>query len=449
MGKGIILGIDFSLDFTQIAYLKNDITPTSISVGSADNYQIPTKVCYNSELDEWSIGEEAVSKGRLGKSVLYTGLPKRAYGNMTEESVQVLTVFMSQIIDLAKEYCKVDTIRSVLVTVDDLTPEVAANLEKVFADIGYDESRVKIVSHTESFVCFALNQNSDIWNNKVYMINYDKNSFSLRRMQVMKGKKPTVVNVEEEDLSFIENSIKEKYLVFDADMTNDAIGKLDEALAEFLEQDLQKNVVSAIYLVGQGFYEAEWTHTIKAIIANRRVFMGNNLIVKGAAYAAREFFHLPHLDEFLVACKGRTKLKITMDVRKKERDNTVTLSNIGDYWYKSSSLIECIMDEPTVAQFEMHDIINKKVERFEIDLSDFPKRPSKTTRIQVSFRYLDENKFEITIKDLGFGEFFEATDTTVSRVIDLEELARIEASKKQQEEEAQEETSEDNIEQLI
>ena len=54
MGKGIILGIDFSIDFTQMAVLDDEINPRSISIGTEDNFLIPSVVCYNSELNEWS-----------------------------------------------------------------------------------------------------------------------------------------------------------------------------------------------------------------------------------------------------------------------------------------------------------------------------------------------------------------------------------------------------------
>ena len=76
MGKGIILGIDFSMDFTQLAYLENDVTPKNIHTKNKDTFQIPTTVCYNKELMEWSSGDEAVSKGRLNNSTSYTNLPK-------------------------------------------------------------------------------------------------------------------------------------------------------------------------------------------------------------------------------------------------------------------------------------------------------------------------------------------------------------------------------------
>ena len=51
----MILGIDFSMDYAQIAYLDNDGNPQSVSVGTEDNYMIPAVVCYNSELNEWSV----------------------------------------------------------------------------------------------------------------------------------------------------------------------------------------------------------------------------------------------------------------------------------------------------------------------------------------------------------------------------------------------------------
>ena len=40
MGKGMILGIDFSMDYAQIAYLDNDGNPQSVSVGTEDNLSL-------------------------------------------------------------------------------------------------------------------------------------------------------------------------------------------------------------------------------------------------------------------------------------------------------------------------------------------------------------------------------------------------------------------------
>ncbi len=193
----------------------------------------------------------------------------------------------------------------------------------------------------------------------------------------------------------------------------------DEIVADYMEDQLKKNVVSGVFLSGEGFYAEGWAKTLQTICRNRRVFKGNNLIVKGAAYAAKEFFYMKTLKDYIISCKGRTRVRVTMSVKHKERDSMVTLSDIGDYWYQAKSKTECIMEEPTEAVFEIHNIMKHTTEEFRIDLTEFPKRPPKTTRISVDFKYLTENKFQITITDLGFGEFFKSSGMSVTKEIEI------------------------------
>ncbi|MFQ6932202.1 MAG: DUF5716 family protein [Eubacterium sp.] len=71
------------------------------------------------------------------------------------------------------------------------------------------------------------------------------------------------------------------------------------------------------YLSGAGFYARRLGRKLlQTICRNRRVFKGNNLIVKGAAYASKRMFpcHLL-LINIIISCKGRTRVKITMAVR--------------------------------------------------------------------------------------------------------------------------------------
>ena len=285
MGKGIILGIDFSMDFTQLAYLENDVTPKSIHTKNKDTFQIPTTVCYNKELMEWSAGDEAVSKGRLNNSTSYNNLPQMCSKKMRKDDRQVVSTFMEYLLDLAKRRCKTKVIRNILLSVDDLNPTMVDNIKKIFEELGFERKQIRIISHTESFVYFILNQNSDIWVNSVYLVNYNKYNFSLRKLSVMRSRKPYVADVEEKDYSFIENRIKEKNVMFDSDLDDNAMVQLDKSLARQLAKEIRDDVVSAIYLVGQGFIDANWDFTIKGICENRRVFQGNNLFVKGAAYA--------------------------------------------------------------------------------------------------------------------------------------------------------------------
>ena len=73
-----------------------------------------------------------------------------------------------------------------------------------------------------------------------------------------------------------------------------------------------------------------------------------------------------------------------------------------------------------VVRWNTQDLINHTNDTFKIDLRNFPKREPNTTRIQVEFKYIEENKFEIAITDLGFGEFFESSGMVVKKEITLQ-----------------------------
>ena len=411
MAKEIILGIDFSRDNSQIAYIDDMGKPQSVSMGTANNYLIPTVVCYNNKLDEWSAGEEAINKSRYENSQLYTNLPEMFEQNVEKEQLEdVMKAFFSYLIKCAVNNCNGRLIKNILITVEEVTPTILNGLMEIMESLGYGKDDIKIISHSESFVYYTLNQNKDIWINKVLFLELNQNHFFMRMLEVVKGRKPYVADVSMEDLSYMIN----------LEMVQKDVSVADQILAEYMDEILKTHVVSGIYLSGEGFYVDGWQKTLQLMCRNRRVFKGNNLIVKGAAYGAKEEFLPSTLDQYLISCKGRTRVKIAMAVEYKGKDSNITLSNIGDYWYNARSKFECIMEKPVEAVFEIQDLINHTNDTFKIDLRNFPKREPNTTRIQVEFKYIEEKKIEIAITDLGFGEFFESSGMVVKKEITLQ-----------------------------
>lgn len=413
MGKGMILGIDFSTEFTQLAFLDDDGNPQSVCFGTEDNYLIPTVVCYNKELQEWSAGEEAINKGKLSNSTVYEHLPELFESDTDKEICKkVIFTYMSYLLKLSVNYNNGKLIKNILITVNKVTPQIVEGLTDVFVELGYQSEDIKIITHLESFVYYVLNQNKDIWMNKVYFLELNRQEFVCRKLNVVKGRKPHVANVTLEDLSDL----------ISMDMVLRSPEEADIILSDYMEEQLKKEVVSGIYLSGEGFYEQEWEKTLAIFCRNRRVFKGNNLVVKGAVYGAKEFFHVPVLEQYLISCKGRTRVRVIMNVKHRDRDTSVTLSDIGNYWYQARGKIECIMEKPAEAVFEIQDVMNHRNERFQIDLTEFPNRPPKTTRIEVNFRYLEENRFEIEIKDLGFGELFPSSGMVVRKEVSVYDI---------------------------
>ena len=55
----------------------------------------------------------------------------------------------------------------------------------------------------------------------------------------------------------------------------------------------------------------------------------------------------------------------------------------------------------------------------EVPLDGFPKRPQKTSRVNVALSFDSEKMFSVTLTDKGFGEFFPGTDRTVRKTFTI------------------------------
>ncbi|MFQ9208181.1 MAG: DUF5716 family protein [Clostridium fessum] len=54
-----------------------------------------------------------------------------------------------------------------------------------------------------------------------------------------------------------------------------------------------------------------------------------------------------------------------------------------------------------------------------IPLEGFPKRPDRTTRIEMAFGCTGEDTMIVMIRDLGFGELFPATNRMIKQEVSL------------------------------
>ena len=52
-----------------------------------------------------------------------------------------------------------------------------------------------------------------------------------------------------------------------------------------------------------------------------------------------------------------------------------------------------------------------------VPLDGFPKRPERTTRIQITAGFLDEKTMVVKVTDKGFGELFPKTDAAIRQEV--------------------------------
>lgn len=420
MNKGIVLGIDFSADYTQMSILGDSHEPESLKMADqGDEYLMPTVMFYNSELQEWAVGTEALNRSRVEEGALIDKLPERmaktqgvAIGENVIIWAEIAARYFHRIISMAAERMSGLNLKYIVISVDDPEENIMQTIYGAMTILGYDHRMIRVVNHAESYAYYVLNQNKDIWINNVLMVDFGESGTVIRKMFVTKGRQPYTVDIKKVDITEKVN--------YEMLQTEEGCIMTDTVLRDILLEELDKNVVSAIYLNGQGFMKEGWyRRTIEAVRNNRRIFAGNNLIVKGTIYAAKEFFFTNTLDKYVISCKGRTRVNVSMDVVHRGTETKVKLSKAGVHWYEAGAKTQCIIDNVDNAHFTIVWPATKEVREFDVSLSDFPKRNNKTVRVEISLAYTGENSFTVEIKDVGFGEFFEASGVVVRHEVEL------------------------------
>lgn len=420
---GIVVGIDIAHDYTQVSYYTAGMNePDSMStIYNEQKYLIPTVLFKWNGREEWLIGDEAMLRAGYHEGTAVDDLLEMA---LTDRKVKIeeveysatelLDIYMQKLFAQIQRGCNCQAVNGAGVTIEYpdrlLIDMLVASLEKW----GIDRENIRIIGHSEALLYYIINQNRELWVNDVAMFDYSREHFIYRRVSQLKGKVPAVLKVDEFDFTgeFPYESLK----------TPEGRNQADEKLLSLADNEFKSHIVSAIFLTGIGFYEGDWIDKALPSLCNkRRVFKGHNLFVKGACYGIMEKQNLIHKQEYLFQCTGRTLVNIGIMVEHKGREMQLCCSPAGVNWYEAGAIVECILDDTREVTLVVTNPVTKFFKNIVLDVSEFPDRPNKTTKIEITIAYRNDKQCSIVVKDKGFGQLFQASGKTVRTNINIEE----------------------------
>ena len=419
------LGIDISKDYTLVGFMCDGMTePDSMSIAKEEKrYLIPTCMYKMQNVNQWFIGEEAAFRAKdEGESGNYIDNFLDAVKNkgtyFIEEreykAKELLGIYIELVIEKAREILNFHSVSHIAVTVEKTEKNITDTILGKLRIMGYKEENIRVINHTEAFIYYVINQKRELWVNDVVIFDFSNHHFKYRRLKTIKNRVPSILTVDEEDFSKLMDMT---YISTDADKA-----RLDEKFLSLVQEKFGKKIISSVFLTGVGFYD-EWADkSIKEICTRRRVFKGYNLFVKGACYAALKRYMNITDTEYIFSCDGRTKANIGITIKHKDRHLSVLLSKAGSNWYEAGVKTECILDDTSKLEFIVSSVDNVVSEKVTVDLSAFPKRANKATRVEIVISYINDSSFEIIVKDLGFGDFFKASNMVVRKTVDVNEI---------------------------
>ena len=420
-----VVGLDLTEEYALVSYCTAEQEePVTLSTGGGEEQLcIPTAVAKRYGEQIWTFGEEAYQTERGNEGFLFTGLIAKAKsGELIEvetrdyDPVDLLALFIKKCLSLLALVAPMEKVAAIVITVEEPDARMIEVLNQVVAILRIKPEKVFFQSHAESAYHYILKQSRDIWNRDVMLLEIRQEKLKVFRFQRNIHTSPMVVLAEEKEYEGFQSKDYP-----DGSVAQEVEYKRkDQALLKILSDECKDQSVSAIYLLGDGFEEEWCKDSLKYMCRNRRVFQGNNLFSKGACYGAKEKLIVSEVEEKHVFL-GKDKLKsnLGMHVMREGEDCYMALLDAGKNWYEVSRECDLILDREDTIQMLVTPVDGKKVREIQFYLEGCPVRPPRATRIHMEVKMLSEKRLSVTVKDLGFGEFFPPSGMEWNSEIDL------------------------------
>lgn len=405
----LVVGYELGDEMSQISYcyLKGQ-EPQTISVtAGVEQYGIPTVLCKRHHMGQWYYGKEALRQVGQNEGILLDHLVTLAVrGEMvtvedtTVDPVALLTLFVKRSLTLLSGIASWEQVEAVMFTCENLDQRMIDILSQVAAGLGLKNKKILFQSHKESFYYYMLYQPKELWNHEVLLFDYRQEKLRLYRLEWNKRTTPVVVYIETGELSLP-----------GMDRTGEAV--LEERDRQFLElaqESCRDRLISAVYLIGDGFKEDWMKESLRFLCQGRRVFKGNNLYSKGACLGIREKLHPSDAGKGMVYL-GEEKLKanIGMQVRRRGEESYYALLDAGVNWFDASKECEFLLEGDASFELRVTPLNGKEIKLVEIILDGLQIPQEGFVRIHMDLRLKNENTVVLSLQDVGFGELLESS----------------------------------------
>lgn len=412
---GLILGIDLCDDYSQISFFNTRVMDAE-AVGTTEEDSsclIPSVVCKQRGKDAWFIGEDAYACALRGDGTMVDKPIKMLSkaGTATIEGVKytaehIIRILLEKMLELVRVRLGEQPIDSLVLTIQNKEAAVIDSLIRVTDQMGIHRESVHVINHAEAYLFYVLSQKKEIWANQTCLFDLTSHGLHYYEMSVVRGRNPQVVEV-------VHESLEEGFSLEILDSVSG--GKLaDRILYSCAERQLNKKLITTAFLTGKGFETTDWAGSFLKLICNkRRVFSGQNLFARGAAFLAYDQLQETTAYPYVCLCEGRVPATVSMKVQHEGRERQLIVVPAGSNWYEAKATVDFILDDTHSVDFTVTPVRLGAQKRYSVSLDEFPARPNKTTRVQVIVSFSDDNKMTVRVIDKGFGEFFPASGQMV------------------------------------
>ena len=387
-GNSYYIGIDLNDSYAMVSYFQQNMKePETVStVAGSEEFQIPLVLARRKSIGRWYYGDEARRLSKSGEMVCIDQLLKRALNSekividddsfMAEE---LLALFLKKVMELPSKLGNPSSFDRLVICVDRLTKENVSMFYGMAVRLGVNSRQLTVIDRKESFYYFALNQDKSLWLHDVVMFMQEKESIFFYSLKRNLRTTPQVVSIDESISYTLDKNDK------------------DKSFLDIINESFKNQIISTVFLVGDTFAEG-WMKQSVALL-------GNNLFTKGACYAAATRDKEAEWP-FVYMGENEMKFNLSLKVHDKGELSFYNLISAGSNWFESKGQCEVIISGSYEVDFWKQLPKSREAKIETLRLTDMPPRPDRATRIRITATPVSDDRIDIEIKDLGFGEIF-------------------------------------------
>lgn len=408
----LIVGYDLGNQFSQISFALSESgeVETLSMVAGSQNYNIPTVLCKRYGVNQWFFGREALRYAEEEQGVLVENLLELALDGEpvmiegeTFNPVALLALFFKRSLGLLSRIGSPDKITAIMITCPSMDRRLMEVLGEVVDGLNLKADRVFYQSHTESFYDYVIHQPKELWTQQTLLFHYREKDVKLYSLECNRRTTPIVTFVDEKIFTFEEYPRLQN--------------QDDETFLEIVEKVCGEELISGVFLIGDGFLGDWMKNSLRFLCRGRRVFQGNNLFGKGACYGMQERLQETEVGRAHVFL-GNDKLKanIGMKILRNGEDSYYALLDAGGNWYEAETEMEFYLQDGNSFEVMITPLIGRNAKTAVITLEDLP---GNIARLYMRIYMESESRLVMEITDLGFGEFRLPSDKIWTESVDI------------------------------
>ena len=416
MKRGSILGYDLSEKNCQISYYDETKEEPVTLETAVENYQIPLILGYYNE--HWVYGKEAKRLAEVQEENTISDLYVRAvrrekveFAGKTRDAVWLLAKYIELTLEGFPE------IEYITFSVADTNIDMSKMLKGIGRHIGVPKERVSVQDYKESFCQYMFYQPKELWQYESALFYCDAQeirAYMLRRLNTVSTKSRDMFVTVEEVANAHMKELEAIYPVLNVDKAKDA----DESFKSFIQNVFDKKVVSSVYLTGEGFENNWYPNSLKVLCNGRRAFLGNNLYSKGACYSSMRYAD-PYDDGPIYLDGTKMTEQICLRMRIGGQEGWYPIVAWGTHWYEADGQWEVILEDTSDIEIHIETLDGEDLKVETVSLEELPERTDYSLRLQIEVMFMDERTCRLRFKDVGFGEFYPASDFLVEKELHL------------------------------